>query len=182
MGAQRSTRGPTAEIAHRRNQVAELWLRGVPTAAIARKLETPETTIRRDLAAIRDELATAHHAELEHARARSLAVLRTVQREAWVAFAEAKANANAKPGYLNAILSAEQLVAKIEGIVQPDVSGAQTTVNILAAGEWQSARSALLAALAPYPEARVRAAEALAQLEAPTEAPQDDAGDTSHEG
>lgn len=152
--------GPTAAVALRRQQVAELWLRGVPTAAIARELETPETTIRRDLTAIKADLLATHHAEIEHARARSLAVLRTVQREAWGAFTEAKANSNAKPGYLNAILAAEQLVAKIEGIVQPDVTQ-QTTVNVLSAPEWAGIRTAVLAALSAHPEARQAVIDAL---------------------
>ena len=39
------------------------------------------------------------------------------------------------------------------------------TVNVVLTPEWARAIGVLLAALAPYPEARVRAADALAQLE-----------------
>jgi hypothetical protein len=39
-----------------------------------------------------------------------------------------------------------------------------TTVNLLVTSEWRAAQSALLEALAPYPAARVRAAQALATL------------------
>lgn len=150
----------TAAVTLRRQQVAELWVQGTPTAAIARTLKTPETTIRRDLAAIRDELNEMHHAELEHARARSLAVLRSVQNAAWVALGQVKPNSTAAPAYLNAVLSAEALVAKIEGITQPEVTQ-QTTVNVLAVPEWVALRSAILRALVPYPEARGAVVEAL---------------------
>jgi hypothetical protein len=41
------------------------------------------------------------------------------------------------------------------------------TLNVLVAPEWLALRSALLAALGPFPEARVAVAGALARLEAP---------------
>jgi hypothetical protein len=44
-------------------------------------------------------------------------------------------------------------------------------LNVILTPEWLSARTALLAALAPYPEARVAVAERLLSLEASTGAP-----------
>jgi hypothetical protein len=41
------------------------------------------------------------------------------------------------------------------------------TVNILVSGEWVSIRTALLAALGPYPDARTAVAQQLLALEAP---------------
>lgn len=159
--------GPTAPVAQRRQRAADLWLRGVPTAQIAVALQVSEASIRRDLTAIKAELLDAHHAGLEAARARSLAVLRTVQAAAWTAFTKASASpaSPAGPGYLNAILAAETQIGKIEGITQPDITN--QTVNVLALSEWTAMRSALLAALQGHPEARLAVAQALAQIEAP---------------
>ncbi|MFN2489375.1 MAG: hypothetical protein ABR529_06510 [Actinomycetota bacterium] len=54
-----------------------------------------------------------------------------------------------------------ELLARLEGELQTN-----TQVNVLVAPEWVSLRSVLLAALAPYPEARAAVGEALRELNA----------------
>jgi len=54
-----------------------------------------------------------------------------------------------------------ELQAQLMGKLQ-----AATTVNVLVSPEWREVQAALLAALAPYPDARRRAAAALASLPA----------------
>lgn len=156
----------------RRSRVASLWLRGVPVAQIAAVTQTPLGTIRRDLDHIRDDLAEANRRDLEQNRDRSVAVLHAVQEQAWTLFTKIKSEAATnKVGALNVVMNAEERIARLQGTLSPDVAALQQqnmTVNVLAgSGEWQTIRAELLRALMPYPEARVVAAEALAELEAP---------------
>jgi DNA-binding NarL/FixJ family response regulator len=72
-----------AEIAQRRRQVQALWLHGASTGAIAERLNTPDRTVRRDVAAIGEELRATYTAELHTQLARTVAHLRAVQGEAW---------------------------------------------------------------------------------------------------
>lgn len=148
-------------VADRRRKVANLWLEGTAQSAIARLLDTPLRTIGRDLEVIRAELRAAHHAELEDARARSLAVLRLVQQEAWALFRRLPDTSTNRASALSTILAAEQQISKIEGTSGPEVALQQTTVNVLASSEWQQSVALLLRALEAYPEARVAAAAAL---------------------
>jgi hypothetical protein len=53
-----------------------------------------------------------------------------------------------------------ELLAKLRGELDE-----RAVVNVLALPEWLSVREVLLAALAPYPDARVAVGEAMAQLE-----------------
>lgn len=156
-----------AAVQARRRTVAGLWLRGIAPARIALQLETPLRTIQRDLESIRDELAEANRADLEQNRDRSVAVLRAVQEAAWGLFTKITSEAATnKVGALNTIVAAEERIARMQGTLTPEVAS-QTTINVLNVPEWAATRATLLAALSPYPEARVAAAEALAQLEAP---------------
>jgi hypothetical protein len=163
------------EIADRRRKVQALWLRGTSTAAIAEQLKTPDRTIRRDVAAVAEELRATYADELHSQLARTVAHLRAVQAEAWALLEELRRSkdvakvAGARVGVLNAITAAEQLVAKVSGLVSGDtaisVQTSMTTVTFVTSPEWQRTRAALLAALAPYVEARVAVAEALVTLE-----------------
>lgn len=168
-----------ANVAARRRKVASLWLRGVAPAQIADVMSLPIGTLRRDLEAIREELAEANRANLEQNRDRSIAVLAVVQEQAWHLFNQITSPVSTnKIGALNTVLAAEQLIARLQGTLSPELQQ-QTTVNILAgSGEWQTVRAGLLAALMPYPEARIAAAEKLAELEAPAHAE----GGEGHDG
>ncbi|HEV2070572.1 MAG TPA: hypothetical protein VGR26_12330 [Acidimicrobiales bacterium] len=79
------------------------------------------------------------------------------------------AEADGKPGLmlsgvkeLRALL---ELLGKATGELKPD--GAQITVNIATSEEWIRIRSALVAAIQPYPGAVEAVSTALAELEAP---------------
>jgi hypothetical protein len=161
-----------AEIAQRRRRVQDLWLRGASTSAIAEQLKTPPRTVRRDVAAVGEELRATYTAELHTQLARTVAHLRAVQGEAWRLLEELRRSkdvakvAGARVGVLNAITNAEALVAKVSGLVSGEgVVSLHATVNLVATPEWVALRSALLAALAPYVEARVAVATALLALE-----------------
>jgi hypothetical protein len=90
-----------------------------------------------------------------------------VQSKAWETVAALEPTSANRVGALNTILSAEQLAAKLDGTIGPDATMSQTTINMLRAPEWVATRSALLAALRPYPDARIAVAVALTCLEEP---------------
>lgn len=154
------------DIEARRHEVGRRWLQGQSLRSIAAELRISLSAVQRDVTAIREELRHHRESDLEASRARSVAVLREVQRQAWQRLGRLKDASTNVPGLLNTIMNAEQLIAKVEGTLTPDIQN-RTTVNVLALPEWQATRAAILMALARYPEARIAVADALAQLEAP---------------
>src|SRR5258707_5907974 len=110
-----------AAMTARRKQVAGLWLRGASAEQIAEALKCSEATVRRDLRSIEEELAAITRASFEAERNRSLAVYRLVQQRAWGLFAHAEEHAGHKLGELNAVLQAEDRIARISGVLGADV-------------------------------------------------------------
>ena len=162
-----------AAIAARRQQVGALWLRGESTVAIATQLDTPERTIRRDLAAVRAELERASLVSLEAKRARSVSSLRALQAEAWRLYGRLEDTSSNKVGALNSIISAEASIARLEGTATGD--HINQTVNIIGGAEWQTLRGLILSALASHPEAKADVVRALmAAKAAEGEGEQDD--------
>ncbi len=156
----------SAEVAKRRHQVGELWVRGVPTLRIATTLAVPERTIRADIDVVRDQLQRDRLAELEARRDRSVAVFRRVQTEAWTLFSRCADNSTNKTGALNSIISAEERIAKLEGTLGADIKIDSTTnVTLLTNEEWQRIQQTIACALMPYQEARIAVATALAKME-----------------
>jgi hypothetical protein len=156
---------PSPSALARRQQVADLWLRSVPTSQIAAQLKTPEGTIKRDVAAVRADLERANLASLESKRARSVAALRAVQAEAWALFGRLGDTSSNKVGALNTIANAEASIGRLEGTMTGDHITNQQTVNIVGSPEFLRAAAALVTALAPWPDAREAAARALVALE-----------------
>lgn len=154
----------SGEVAARRQKVAELWLRGASTLSIANVLKVSEGCTRKDIKAIREALDKDRLAEIEECRARSIAVFRKLQQEAWTVFYRVQDSSTNKVGSLNVIHAAEESIAKLEGTLGPAIQQ-NTTVNVLMSAEWQTAIATLLEALSPYPEARIAASGALMQLE-----------------
>jgi hypothetical protein len=72
-----------AEVADRRDLIAELHLKGCPIAAIARRLSVSRRTVERDLEAVRAAWRTARRDAVEEAGDRELARLDLLEREAW---------------------------------------------------------------------------------------------------
>ncbi len=167
-----------AAITARRQQVGLLWLRGMSPTRIATMLKASRRTVERDVAAIRDELTRASVATLEAKAARSVATLRLVQSEAWALFARLHDLSNSKIGALNTIANTEATIARIEGTLSGDQLTQQTTVSVLVLPEYLAARSALVAALAPFPDARRAVVDALAALEGAAEG----GGNDGHSG
>ncbi len=70
----------------RRQQVADLSLQGWTQSAIAEELDVSQPTVSTDLKAIQQEWLESASGDVEAARAKVLAELDLVQREAWAAW------------------------------------------------------------------------------------------------
>jgi DNA-binding CsgD family transcriptional regulator len=116
-----------ADIEQRRHQAAQLWLRGVSVRQIAQALKVHVDTISNDLAAIRQELVAEHRHDLESARARALAVLHQVEREAWTTYAKLDERSVNKSAMLNVVLSAEKEMNRILGVTGPEAAAPQVS-------------------------------------------------------
>lgn len=73
----------TTEIAHRRQQVAERYLRGDYQTTIAQSLGVDTATISRDLKALRELWLTSAIRDFDAAKAQELAKIDEVERAAW---------------------------------------------------------------------------------------------------
>jgi hypothetical protein len=115
------------------------------------------------------ELVKAQHAE-EVSRATDLLALameRDAKALALLAKAEAGGDLKTAVSALRVSLVSVELLARLRGELNEQQQ--TTTINVLLAPEWLTVRAALLAALLPYPEARVNVAAALAALESGSE-------------
>jgi DNA-binding CsgD family transcriptional regulator len=120
-----------ADIEQRRSSVAQLWLRGLSLRQIAKAVGTDHMTVSRDIRAVRADLVAQHRQEFESARARSIAHLREVQASAWQLHVRLTDDRTNKVASLQTIVSAEMLIAKLEGTLGPDnvnVSAVQVRV------------------------------------------------------
>jgi hypothetical protein len=79
-------RQKNTEISDRRAKVAELYLRGVRQTQIAADLDVNQATISRDLAALRDEWLQSALVDLDQFKAKELAKIDELEREAWDAY------------------------------------------------------------------------------------------------
>jgi hypothetical protein len=157
----------SAVVAKRRQNVADLWLRGMPVLRIAKTLQVPHRTVRSDILALRKELALERVTDLEACRDRSVAVFRKAQQEAWLLFARLDNASSSKLGALNTIVAVETTIARLEGTLGPNVSINQTTnVNLAAQEEeFERIQETIAQALMPYTDARIAVAAALANLQ-----------------
>lgn len=108
-------------------------------------------------------LVKAQHAEVVADADSLLSQVRDLQRKALAILAKAEAAGELRTA-LQAIGQARgnlELLAKLLGELDD-----RPQVNVLLAPEWQAVRSALLAALGPFPEARAAVAARLLELEA----------------
>jgi hypothetical protein len=76
----------TAQIAQRRQQVAELYVKGWFQSAIARELGVSQPTICQDLKAVYKEWRQSSIRDFDELRERELQKLDLVEREAWAAW------------------------------------------------------------------------------------------------
>ena len=76
----------TAQIARRRQQVAELYVKGWFQTAIAEELGVSQTTVCHDLKAIRKQWRESSIRDFDAARERELCKLDLLEREAWAAW------------------------------------------------------------------------------------------------
>lgn len=153
-----------ALIDARRRDVSDLWLQGMPVLRIAATLNIPQRTCRRDVAAVRAQIAAEQKEDLEARRDRAVSVLRKVQLAAWETYHTAQDKSLNKIGALNTIISAEKDIARLLGISGPDIAQ-NVTLTMLSSPEWQQVTATLLSALLPFPQARAAASDALLLLE-----------------
>ncbi len=122
----------SAVVEKRRQDVAELWVRGLPTHRIALSLHTPERTIRDDIAHIRKRLAEERTAEMKAARDRSIAVFRKVQEQAWMLYNRLDDASSSKIGALNTISHAEACIVQVyENFVLDELMSMATEIKAL---------------------------------------------------
>jgi hypothetical protein len=155
-----------AQVAKRRHSVGELWLVGTPVGHIATTLEVSPRTVDSDIRAIKDALRAERQADLEARRDRSVAVLRKVQRSAWVTVARTRDEASIRVGALNTIMRAEHEIARLEGTLDADISINQNMTLTLAdqEQEFNQVQEVIAQALMAFPEARIAVASALAKM------------------
>lgn len=82
----------TTEIAQRRQEVAERYLRGEYQSVIAQSLGVDTATISRDLAAVRAAWLSSAIRDFDAAKAEELARVDAVEQEAWKAWARSQEN------------------------------------------------------------------------------------------
>jgi predicted transcriptional regulator len=80
----------TTELAHRRQKVAEMYLRGDYQSAIAQALGIDQAQVSRDLKAVRAMWLASTVRDFDAARAQELAKIDEVEREYWGAWERSK--------------------------------------------------------------------------------------------
>lgn len=81
------------EMAHRRQRVAEMYLRGSYQSEIADSLGVDQTTISRDLLELRKEWQVSALVNINEAKAKELAKIDTLEMEYWRAWERSKLDA-----------------------------------------------------------------------------------------
>jgi hypothetical protein len=129
-GVDPSMPGDFASMVERQQLVAELWIKDLGVAEIARTLGVSRETARRDVLAYQRESAVEHLPDLENARARTLELHRRVQQEAWMLFAQLPPQSLNKPKALEAILAAEAQIGRVEGLFAAESASAAGIVEL----------------------------------------------------
>lgn len=108
-------RAEKVAIEDRRRKVARLLAKKITQAEIAEELRVSQPTISRDVKVIEEEWKREYAAELDAIRARELAELRDIERDAAAAFARTR-----DPRFLQARLSTKARIAKLIGLDAPE--------------------------------------------------------------
>lgn len=103
------------EITDRRRKVARLLAKKITQVEIAKELGVSQPTISRDVVAIEEEWKREYSEALELIRARELAELRDMERDAAAAFAKTR-----DPRFLQARLATKTRIAKLVGLDAPE--------------------------------------------------------------
>jgi len=83
----------SAEIAKHRRQISNLYLQGRLQAEIASELNLSQSTVSRDLKALRGEWLVSSLMDFDEARANELAKIDTLEREYWDAWQRSREDA-----------------------------------------------------------------------------------------
>jgi len=139
-------------ILERRRNVAHRYVRGQTQWEIARAFEVDQGTISRDLAAIQEEWKAAALMDLDSRKAKELATVDEVERQAWVAWTKSQENAETlkarrsgdkefaekvtkgqagNPKFLNVVLDCVRRRCEILGILKVDAPSQMTVVTVV---------------------------------------------------
>lgn len=151
-------------VAERRRKVAALDLRHVDQVDIARQLDVDQSTVSRDLAALRAEWRAAAVADTDERAARELAELDDMERDCAVQFARTHDR-----GWMTARLAIKDRRAALLGLDAPhrtELSGrGGGPIDLRVHPEFLQVQTVILLALERYPEARQAVADALATID-----------------
>jgi len=107
----------TLERAERRAKVAELHLKGYSNLEIVKELGSTHTTVSGDLTYFRKQMEARVIKKLEYRKKRAIARINLVQKKAWDIF-DSVINDNIKLAAQRVIISALELGAKVDGLIQ----------------------------------------------------------------
>jgi hypothetical protein len=147
-----------------RDQVDSDILSGAPNRRIASRVGCSEAAVRRHAAAHLTERLKRAHAGREIASGDSLATkLLAIEAEARRLGQKAEKAGDLRTALLavRELVRLTELAARVSGELEP----AGVTVNIVASTAWVALRGRILAALAPFPDARLSVAKALRSAE-----------------
>jgi len=105
------------ERAERRAKVADLHLKGYSNLEIINELKSTATTISADITYLRKQMDAKAIRKLEYRKKRALAKVNLIQKKAWDIFDNVK-NENIKLAAQRVIISALELGAKVDGLIQ----------------------------------------------------------------
>jgi predicted DNA-binding protein YlxM (UPF0122 family) len=143
-------------------EINRLLLEGVSLRDIAGQYSISKTALHRHKKHIPATLAKAQEAQ-EVARADNLLDQVTELRDKALSILDKAEQAGDLRTALQGVREAKgclELLAKLQGELQE-----RTTINVLINPQWLSLRTVILQTLEPYPEARLRLAEALREVE-----------------
>jgi hypothetical protein len=146
-----------------RPELDRLALSGASNRILAKQFHvSPAAVLRHKADHLLSALVKAQQAE-DVTRATDLLAIVTERDQralALLEWAERDGDLRAAASLLRVSLVSLELLAKLRGELDE-----RAVINVLALPEWMSVREVLLAALAPFPDARVAVGAAMAQLE-----------------
>jgi hypothetical protein len=149
-----------------RGAIERALLAGEPYRAVARQFGVSKDALERHRAAghVADHLAQAHQAAQVAQADDLLAEVGALRAKAYSILLQAETAGDLRTALqgIRTALECLTLLAKLLGELD---ERQRVQVNILALPEWRRTRTAIVRALAPYPEARLAVAQALRELE-----------------
>jgi hypothetical protein len=123
--------GVVEKLEKRQRMIEDLWLRSVPTTAIARMLNIPRRTVRRELEGIKRQLQLERLPTLGERLDRAISTLRLVQTESWNVYTKlTDERSQNKILALRLVADVEHQIADLEGTKSPDAITTRTVADL----------------------------------------------------